>query len=646
MFKSIVSALALAAGITPALAEEVAADAAANGADDRIVVTASRSGDPVRADTIGASVTLLDAAALEQRQTRIVSDILRDVPGVAVSRAGGIGGLTQIRIRGSEANHVLVLIDGIEVSDPYQGEYDFGTLIADDAARIEVLRGQQSALYGSDAIGGVIHYITQTGAEAPGIRLRAEGGSFGTFSGAARAAGVAGDLDYALSSSYYHTDGSPAARGGTRDIGSDSVGASAKLNWSPTDALRLTAVGRYSLTDADGNNSESDPASPLFGTIVDSPGVKYRNEAFYGLVRGELSLLEGRWTNALTGQFSNTNRKAYNAFGLDYGDEGGRYKGSFESTIRFGSDAIAHRLTGAVDVEREEYRNTTPSPFAFQGKRHTDNIGLIGQYDVTIHDALALGGSIRRDENNRFADTTTFRVQGSYRFATGTRVRGAYGTGVKNPGYFELYGFSDGQYIGNPNLKPEKSKGWEAGLEQAFAGDRATIGATWFDNKLIDEIYTTFPAPDFVATPGNRTTDSKQRGLEVFLSARPIPQIRVDAAYTYLHAREDGLVEVRRPKHVASLNVTAFSADQRFSSTLTVRYNGRQSDVAFTDPSFLPVTVSLQEYVLVNLNAEYKLTPGIALFGRVENLTDERYEEVFSYRTQGRAAYGGVRARF
>ena len=641
MFKSIFSVLALTASVTPAFAEE-----SDQGPDDRIVVTASRSGDPVRADTIGASVTLLDAAALEQRQTRIVSDILRDVPGVAVSRAGGIGGLTQIRIRGSEANHVLVLIDGIEVSDPYQGEYDFGTLIADDAARIEVLRGQQSSLYGSDAIGGVIHYITQTGAEAPGIRLRAEGGSFGTVSGGVRAAGVAGDLDYALTSSYYHTDGSPSARRGTRDIGSDSVGAGAKLNWTPADNLRLTAVGRYSLTKADGNNSEFDSSSPLFGTIVDSPGVRYRNEAFYGLVRGELSLLDGRWTNALSGQIADTTRKGFTAFGLDYGDEGNRLKGSFESTIRFGSDAVAHRLTGAVDVEREQYRNTTPSPFAFQGKRHTDNIGLVGQYDVTINDALALGGSVRRDENNRFDDVTTFRVQGSYRFATGARLHGAYGTGVKNPGYFELYGYADGAYIGNPNLKPEKSKGWEAGIEQSIAGDRATIAATWFDNRLTDEIYTTYPAPDFVATPDNRTTRSKQRGLEVSLSARPVPQLRVEAAYTYLHAREDGAVEVRRPKHVASLNVTAFSTDQRFSSTLTVRYNGRQEDVAFTDPSFIPVPVSLQEYVLVNLNAEYKLTPTIALFGRVENLTDESYEEVFSYQTQGRAAYGGVRVRF
>lgn len=639
---SFVSLLAVAVA-TPAFAQT---NPAMDFAGDPIVVTASRSGEGVPVSQLGASVTVLDAQTLDNRQTRIVSDILRDVPGLAVSRSGAIGSPTQVRIRGSEGNHVLVLIDGIEAADPYQGEYDFGTLLADPAARIEVLRGQQSSLYGSDAIGGVIHYITLTGAEAPGLSARAEGGSFGTYSGSARAAGVAGTLDYAVSGTYYHTRGTPTARLGTRDVGSDNAGLSAKLTWAPSDSFKLTGVARYSHIDADTNNSETDPASPLFGYIVDSPGAHLKNEGFYGLLRAEFTALDGRWTNALSGQIADTTRKGFIASGLDYGDKGQRYKGSFTSSLKFGTDTVVHRLTAAVDVEREQFQNITPSPFAFQGKRHTDNVGLVGQYELLVDEALSLGASIRRDENNRFDDTTTWRTQGSYRFATGTRIRGAYGTGVKNPGYFELFGFTDGQYIGNPNLKPEKSEGWEVGIEQSIGGDKATIGATWFDSKLKDEIYTTFPAPDFTATPGNRPTDSKQHGLEAFASIRPIPQIQLDAAYTYLKAQEDGIVEVRRPKHIGSFNATVFSKDQRFSGTLTLRYNGRQEDVAFTDPSFIPVRVSLHDYVLVNLNAEYKLRDNIAVFGRVENLTDEAYEEVFSFATQGRAAYGGVRVRF
>jgi len=629
----------LVVAASPALAED--ADTIAG----TIVVTASRSGDPVALSQLGASVSVIDADTMAQRQTRFVSDILRDVPGIAVNR--GIGGLTQLRLRGAEGNHVLVLIDGIEVSDPYQGEFDFGSLIADDAARIEVLRGQQSSLYGSDAIGGVIHYITASGAETPGVQLRAEGGSFGSYAGRARIAGVSGDLDYALSSSWVHTDGTPTARGGNRDIGLDNVGATAKLAWSPGETFRLSAVGRYNLTDADSNNSELDTGSPLFGYLVDSPGVTFRNEAYYALLRGELSLLDGRWTTALSGQIADTTRKGFNADGLDFGNKGRRLKGSLESTIRFGSGSVRHRVTGALDIEREEYRTLTasPSPFVFDGERHSDNLGIVGQYDLTVDDALAIGASVRRDENNRFADTTTWRAQGSYRFETGTRLHAAYGTGVKNPGYFDLYGYSDGRYIGNPGLKPERSKGWEAGVEQGW-GDLATIGVTWFDNQLTDEVFITYPAPDYTATPSNRDNRSKQHGIEVALSARPIPQLRIDAAYTWLHARENGAVEQRRPTHSGSLNVTGFSRDERFSATFTARYNGRQVDAAYTDPSYVPVLVSLQEYVLINLSAEYRITPAVSLFGRVENLLDEEYEEVFSSATPGRGAFGGVSVRF
>lgn len=647
MKKIVISLFALGAAV-PVSAQTGPDKPADTRPGDDIVVTASRSGEGIKADQLGVSVTVIDAAVLEQRQTRIVSDVLRDVPGVAVSRTGAIGGLTQIRVRGSEGNHVLVLIDGIEAADPYYGEYDFGTLIADPEARIEVLRGQQSSLHGSDAIGGVINYITLSGTEAPGFSARAEGGSFGTYSGSARAAGISGTLDYAVSGSYYLTNGTPTARFGTRNIGSESAGLSAKVNWALSDSFKLAAIGRYSSTEADTNNSENDPDSPLFGFTIDSPGVRHTNEAFYGLIRAELTAIDGRWTSSLSGQFADTIRKGYTAAGFDYGNEGQRYKGSLVSSLRLGTDAIIHRITGAVDIEREAFQNTSPEgSFAFNGRRSTDNVGLVGQYELTIGDDLSFGGSARRDENNRFDDVNTWRVQGSYRLPSDTRIRGAYGTGVKNPGYYELYGYSDGRYVGNPDLKPEKSKGWEMAVEQRFIDGRATIGATYFNSTLQDEIYTAYPAPDFIATPSNRTTFSKQNGVEVFLSARPIRQIRFDAAYTYLNAKEKGVDEVRRPKHIGSINTTVISRDERLAGTLTVRYNGRQSDVAFTDPTYAtsPV-VFLQEYVLINFNADFKLTNNISLFGRVENLFNENYEEVFSFATPGQAAYAGLRARF
>ena len=646
-----VSVGALAAGLfgAPALAQPVPGGEPllqrSGQAAEALVVTASRSGDGVPLDRLAASATVLAPQELEQRQTRIVSDVLRDVPGVAVSRAGGPGGLTQIRLRGTEGNHVLVLVDGIEASDPYQGEFDFGSLIAEPAARIEVLRGQQSSLYGSDAIGGVVHYLTLTGAEAPGFSARAEAGSFGTIDGAARVAGLSGGLDYAVSGAFYHTDGTPTTRGGVRDIGADIVNTSGKLSWRASPDLILTGVARYHHAEADQNDTDSDPASPLFGRIVDSPGVYARSEALYGLVSLEHSALAGRWTNRASVQFADFSRGGFEPAGRTSGNEGQRLKGSFVSSLGVDTGGALHRITGAVDVERERFRTTTPSPFAFTGERQIDAVGLVGQYELFVGEALSLGASIRHDANDRFDDATTYRVQASYTLPGATRLHGAWGTGVKNPGYFELYGYTDGRYIGNPDLRPEESVGWEIGVEQRL-GALGHVGAIVFDSRLEDEIVTTYPAPAFVATPANRAERSSQNGIETYLRARPLPQLRLDATYTWLESEEDGVREARRPRHMASANATFLTPDARFSSTLTLRYTGEQVDLAYTHPSYVPVRERLDEYWLVNLNAAYRLAPAITLTGRIENLLDEDYEEVFSYATPGLSAYGGLRVQF
>lgn len=644
-FAPAAAALVLAAA---ASAQTDPSQPSANAAGDAIVVTATRSGDAVRADLIGASVTLLDPALLDFRQIRIVSDILRDVPGVAVSRAGGPGGLTQVRIRGSEAKHVLVLIDGIEVSDPFQGAYDFAGLLADDGARIEMLRGQQSSLYGSDAIGGVIQVLTATGRDAPGFSARVEGGSFGTVDAAARAGGVSGNLDYAVTGTYARTDGTPTARGGTRNIGSDGGAASAKLTYAFTPNFKLTAVGRYTRTNADYSNSDQDTASKTYGQIIDSPGVRSVTEAVYGLVRGEASFLEGRWTNALGVQVADSRRDGYDLTGRTSGENGTRVKSSAESTLRFGSERVKHRITVALDVERETFRNRDPSGFAFGGQRNLTDTGIVGSYNVIVDDAASFGASVRRDLNTQFADTTTYRVQASYAFAEGTRLRAAAGSGVKNPLFYDLYGFDSGRYIGNPNLKPEHSDGFEVGAEQKLFGDAATAGVTYFDNRLHDEIYSSFgPAPDFAQIPANRTTLSKQQGVEVFVTSRIGEAWRVDASYTHLHARDDGGEKVRRAPDIASASVTWSAPRQLASLTGTVRYNGRQKDITFTDPSFATTPiVTLASYTLVNIAGEAKLTAELSAFGRVENLLGEKYEEIFSYRAPGRAIYAGVRARF
>lgn len=631
-------ALTLALVAAPALAH-------AQASTDEIIVTASRGKDGVPRDVLGASVTTIDSVALETRQTRVISDVLRDVPGVSVNRAGGPGQLTEIRIRGAEADHTLVMIDGIKASDPWLGVFDFATLIADDVARVEVLRGQQSALYGSEAIGGVIHYITASGAEAPGARGRVEYGSFKSYDATGRFAGVAGPLDYALSAGYQGTDGTPIARNGVRDVGATNGVVSGRFVYALSDNFRLRAVGRYSQTKADLNDQDFNFPSPTYGFVIDSDDY-YKNKAAYGLVSAEHEGLGGRWSNVLSVQGVDAGRDGYSSGALAFGDDASRLGASLVSSLKFGSEALAQTITGAVDFERQRFQNTGPFLTPAQGlQREIENTGLVVQYDLVANDRLGLGAALRYDKNDRFDDATTYRLQASYRFDTATRVHAAGGSGIKNPGVFELFGFDPGNFVGNPNLKPEKSSGWEAGMEQGFLEGAVRADLTVFDNTLEDEVFTAFGgAPLFLSSPGNRTTKSRQRGVEVSGHASIAQTWTIDAAYTYLDAKENGVEEVRRPPHIASATLSWRAPNDQFGAYVAVRYNGKTYDNNFTFTG--PPRIHMPEYTLVNLGGDVKVTPKVSVYARVENAFDAQYEDVYTYRSPGRAAYVGLRAGF
>lgn len=610
---------------------------------DEVFVSATRGPDGLPRGLLGASLSIIDPVDLEYRQTRVLSDVLRDIPGISVSRAGATGGLTQVRMRGTEANHTLVLIDGIKASDPNSGEFDFSTLIADNMARVEVLRGQQSALYGSDAIGGVISYTTLDGREAAGISARVEGGSFGSFDASARLGGVAGILDYAVNAGWQTTDGYPTSRTGTRDVGAQSRTVSGKFNFELNDVFRVRSVLRASQTEADSNDQSFEFGTPTYGFVIDSDDTS-RNKALLGLLRAELDAIDGRLKSAVSVQGLDSQRDGYSDGARDSGSDGSRFKASAESTLRLGErETVEHVLTAAVDYEDEEFRNTGPSINAAQAlKRSNDNTGFVAQYNLLVDARLGIGASVRHDRNDRFDNVTTYRGEGSYRFASDTRVRAAMGTGIKNPTSTELFGFDPNTFVGNPKLKPEKSKGWEAGIEQEFLRGQLLLGATYFDSELEDEIFTTF-SPTFVSSPANRTTLSKQKGMEVTAEARIARVWRISAAYTHLDAQENEVEELRRPKDIASLNVGWRAASERFGFNLTARYNGEMLDSNFT--SIGPARIPLAAYTLVNLGADLRLTDNVQLFGRVENLLDEDYEEIYTFATSGTAGYVGVRVK-
>jgi vitamin B12 transporter len=626
----------------------VAAAAAAAAADetpllDEVSIIATRAPDGIPVGLVGASLTVIDPRDMQDRQTRVVSDVLRDVPGLAVNRAGAVGSPTQVRIRGAEGNHTLVLVDGVKASDPYYDEFDFATLIADDVARVEVLRGQQSSLYGSDAIGGVISYSTLDGREAPGLSGRLEYGTYQSLDTAVRYGGVAGVMDYAISAGLQKTDGYRVARVGNREISAENRVASGKFGFDLGEALRIKATLRVNRTEADSTDEDYNLLTPEFGAI-DGAG-SFVNKTFIGALRAEHAAFGDQWLNAVSVQRVQAHREGENGFG-PAGDKGERTRYSVESTLRFGErEAIQQLLTLAVDRETTQARNTQAFSSA-QGEQHgTDNTGIVAQYTLLANQRLGAGVSFRHDDNSRFENATTYRVQGSYRFDGGTRLRAASGSGIKNPSLTELFGYDPAFYVGNPDLKPEKSRGWEAGIDQELLDGQVLLGATYFHARLENEIYTAFgPPPDFLSTPANRDTKSTQRGMELSADARLMRGVRVAAAWTHLRAREDGVREIRRPSNVASLNLGWRSDAEVFGANLTVRYNGRMTDSNFYGVG--PSPAPLQEFTLLNLAVDWRFSDGVQFFGRVENLLDEHYEENYTYRAMGRTGFAGVRLKF
>ncbi|BDI60487.1 TonB-dependent receptor plug domain-containing protein [Qipengyuania nanhaisediminis] len=605
---------------------------------DPIVVIASRSPRAMSSATAPVTAVVTEPEIARERQAREVGDLLRDIPSVAVS---SVAGQTQIRLRGSEANHVLVLVDGIEVSDPFAGEFDIGTLQSEIGSRGEIILGPQSALYGSDAIGGVLSYFGADGCGAP-FEGYAEAGTNATFNASART-GLCeewGALN--LSVTHLSTDGEPNARGGTRDIGRDATTFSANLALYPTETLTLRAVGRHMITKGDFNDQDFDPTSPTFGLVIDSPETRFENTATYALLGAELESENGRWVNDASFQVADIARDSFGPFGRTFGHEGGRLKASFVSSFSLDDASFDHSLTFAADWEEERFRNTDPNGFAFTGRRENDNVGLVGEYRLK-RETFALSAALRHDLNGNFADATTFRLAGALDIADETRLRGAIGSAIKNPGFYELFGFVDGRFIGNAGLTPEKSTGWEIGIDRQWLGGAVTASLVYFESELDDEIVTRFPAPTFVATPVNREEVSTRRGIEAHLIADLGAGFDLVARYTRLDAEEDGVTEVRRPRDNAAATLGWTAPSGSWQAAIAVSHNGEAEDLAFTDPSFVPVRVTLEDYTLINLYAEADLGDAISLFARAENLLDSRYEPVFSFVAPGRRVIAGVR---
>lgn len=598
------------------------------------VVTATRVATPI--EQVGSAISVITAEDLARRQIRLVADALRDIPGIAVSRSGGLGGQTEVRLRGSESNQTLVLIDGVEVNDPDGDFFNFNSLLSLQVERIEVLRGPQSVLYGSSAIGGVINIVTEKADQPLQGGVFAEVGSFSSQQVAANLGSQGEGYDILVSGSHLETDGISAGseeRGNDENDGARNTTLMLKGGVQPLDNLAFNIVARY----VDEQNEFDDFFGGTERPVVDAD--KDLNSEQY-FVRGEakLALLEGAWEHQLSGSFYNLDNDTFSNGVKDFSSEAESTELTYQSNYFFSTPQWGideHTLTVLVEHKVDEAQS------GFFAKNEIENTGLSGIYGVTVGERLFLSAGGRYDYNDEFENTTTYRFTGAYVMESwGTRFHSSVGKAIKNPTLTELFGFA-GDFRGNPNLEPEQSTGWDIGVEQAFWSGRLTADVTYFSNRIEDIILGSGRSVE------NLNGESELDGVEVMLTARLWDDLDMIGAYTYTDAEDpDGNELVRRAEHIASLTVNYRFLDNRANLNLGIRYNGDQVDDAFDPITFDRTLVELDSFTLVDVNGAYQLNDNIEVFGRIENLFDENYEEVLGYGGIERGFYGGVKATF
>lgn len=620
---------------------------------------------PIEQQKSGRAFTVMTGEQLAKNQVRYVADALRQVPGFAVSRTGSYGGFTQVRVRGAEANHLKVLVDGVEVSETSGGEFDFGSLLVDDIDRIEVLRGPQSAFWGSNATAGVVNIITKRGKrDGWHVGARSEAGIDGTFLGGLSISGGAESYDVALSGLIRRNDGFNISDFGDEKDGDRNATLNGKFTVDLSEALTLDGTLRYvnrkSDTDPQDFSSTGFPnyePLPTYGLVLDAPDWTKTREFFGSLGATHVSM-DGALTQKARFTASDTHRDNYasaydfpGSFDPAYSwDDGSRYKASYQASYQFdtpGFLAAHHQITGGYEWQRETF---TPSHNEVLYSREANSV--VGEYRGEFYDQFYLNIGARHDFNDQFRDASTYSVSGAWQIPdTETRLHSSVGTGITNPTFYEQFGYSPGYFAGNPNLVPEKSFGWDLGVEQGFFDRALVIDLTYFNQNLTNEIATVYGGPpNYFASPINREGESKRQGVEVAATVNFFNGFTASATYTYTHATEQTtaggprLDEVRRPKHSGSLGAAYTFDEDRARVFAEAVFNGRTEDVAFV-PS-LPPRVMLDAYTVVNIGGSYKFSDRLEGFARVENLFDEKYEEVFGYNTPGRTGFLGVKGGF
>ncbi|MCB1691687.1 MAG: TonB-dependent receptor [Pseudomonadales bacterium] len=599
---------------------------------ETITVTASRTATPV--DNVGSSITILDREDVKQSGSATLAGLLRNVPGFAMSQQGGLGTFAQARVRGAEANHVLVLIDGVEANDVAQGsEFNFAHLLTSGIERVEVVRGPQSALWGSDALAGVVNVITTPASSRSGVEGHLEGGSFGMKNGGLRLSRAGDTGSLWVSADRVDTDGTNISRTGTEDDGyrNTTLSAGGQLQLARDADLKVMIRNTDSVTGFD------DVDYLYTGLPIDAP---FTTDSAQTYAKASLSYRPvDRFEQIVTLSRSDTENVNHTNASVDDVTTGIRDSLHLQSNFYFARQT----LTLLAEHEREHFGQRGEATIYGDPNKDLDTItnslAAEWRFDGDLFDVSV---SARHDNNSEFDNADTWQVTGLWHLAEATAVYASAGRSNKNPTFTERFGYFD-TFTGNPALTPEFSFAKEIGIRQRFDDARILVDASYFTARLTDEIDGfVFDGSTGTFTAANSDGVSTRRGVEISANWQVDNAFTLDGNATWLDATEPGGTrEIRRPEQMATLR--ASYAFERGSISLGANYSSKQQDDFF--PPYPPYQerVDLPGYTLVHLSGQYRVSQHATLTARIENLTDRTVEDVIGFREPGAAAYLGVR---
>ncbi|MGF1462691.1 MAG: TonB-dependent receptor plug domain-containing protein [Maricaulaceae bacterium] len=632
LFKSALVGALLASVSGLALAQDPP-DTETETALEPIIVTGVRVDQPL--DQVGRAVSVVTAEEIALRQQRFVFDALEAVPGVQVIRSGGAGSLASVSIRGLPSDQTLVVQDGIVSNNPafFGNTFDFANFDTADIAQIEVLRGAQSTLYGSDAISGVINIVTKDGREGFGAEGFIEGGSFGTFRGAATVLGGDERLSGRLTIAGTETRGFSAADeadGNTEDDGFRNITVSSKVRARPINSLELDAVFRFSDSAV-----EFDGFTPPDFTFGDSDDT--------GDTR-ELSVAGSATHTALEGRLENRVRITY--FDSSIINEGGGFV-TFDadgSRVSYEYQGTARPIEPVTVVGGFEFERERAETGSTPGVLDVTTTSLFALAQLRPLDFVSIEGGVRVDNNSEFGSETTFSVSGSIDIPrTPLRLRGSWAEGFQAPTSGEL-DFNLAQaaiFEFDPAidlfLTPERSRGFDIGAELTVLEGRANLQATYFQQEVEDLLTFLFvPGAPSVGIFTN-VEEFETQGVEIATQIILTPKLRFDGAYTYVDATNITLdvVQGNQPDNRFNAQI-AYTPTRKLSLSGGLTFNGSEIDGVET----------LDSFTLVNLRAAYQVTEIVEVFARIENAFDADFQDNLGFGTAPVSAFGGVRARF